>query len=576
MKSLVVLLGFAAIPENAGDKGTAEPKSETVSAVIIVEAVYPGASATVVAETVAVPIELQLTGIANRLRLESRSIDGRCLLSVSFRPWVDLKKGMTAIQERVNLAAPTLPEPVRKRGVTIRTRTPVRFLITLSAINAAYDARFLSAYATLQIKNEFARLPGVGETRLIGDSRWRLRVLIDADQLRARNLTLIDVLKAVQEYQPAAAANEADLPPQFEDVVVTVIAGHVVRLKDVARLEIGAEVDGQYANFNGLPCVAIAISPTADANLPELKSAIERKLNELRPNLPARTRLGLAFDGSSRAVEERSLSLEIHSPEGASREHTARRLYECGELVRSVAGVKESLILSSNPFDHFGGSPSLIVGLEPTQSREEVVKTLEAKLNGFSDLTFRWRGLKRNFVAAVCGPDAGKTRELADKFVERLRRNQTLSRVTVDPASSLRPHLRADVDREKAKAMGVSLDDVGRAIDVALRSPVVREMKAVGRTTPVVVQIGERLEPAEALDRLSVRNDKAQLVPLSTLATVNMIAEPAAIDRIDMRFALRISGEATVDNPRIACEALFEEVRRETGLSDDYRLVWPL
>ena len=162
---------------------------------------YPGASAQTVAETVAAPIEQQVNGVEEMLYMNSSSTnDGSYALTVTFKPGVDLNLAQVLVQNRVSLALPSLPEVVRRTGVTTRKRSPdILLTVSINSPDGRYDQLYLSNYARLRLQDELARLPGVSEVRVFGQRDYSMRVWLDPDKLAARDLAVSDVLAAVRE-----------------------------------------------------------------------------------------------------------------------------------------------------------------------------------------------------------------------------------------------------------------------------------------------------------------------------------------------------------------------------------------
>src|SRR5713226_5458454 len=168
---------------------------------IMVMCTYPGADARVVAESVAAPIEQQVNGVADMLYMVSQSNnDGSYTLTVTFKPGVNLNFAQVLVQNRINLALPLLPDVVKQAGVTTRKRTPdILLVIAVYSPNGRYDQLYLSNYATIKLKDELARVDGVGDVGEFGQADYGIRVWVDPERLGELNLTAADVTKAVRE-----------------------------------------------------------------------------------------------------------------------------------------------------------------------------------------------------------------------------------------------------------------------------------------------------------------------------------------------------------------------------------------
>jgi len=258
---------------------------------IVVSASYPGASAQVVADTVATPLEQQINGVENMLYINSQSTgDGNLKLTVTFALGTNLDTAQVLVQNRVAIATARLPDDVKRIGVTVAKNSPDMLLVVhLNSPDGTRDQLYMSNFATLQLIDVLARLDGVGDVRVFGARDYSMRVWIDPDRAAARNLTAGEVVKALQAQNVQIAAGVLDQPPvpkqgafqlsvqtqgrltdpaQFEDVIIKAdTQGRVVRLKDVARVELGAldySVNG-YLNGNNAVPVAVFQRPGSNA-----------------------------------------------------------------------------------------------------------------------------------------------------------------------------------------------------------------------------------------------------------------------------------------------------------------------
>jgi len=277
---------------------------------------YPGANARVVAETIAAPIEQQVNGVQDMLYMSSQSTsDGSYTLTVTFKTGVDLNLAQVLVQNRVSLAMPQLPDVVRATGVTTKKRSPDILLVaSLNSPDGRYDQLYLSNYALRYVRDELSRLPGISEVLLFGQRDFAMRVWVDPDLLAERHLTVTDVMGALREQNLQVAAGSVGQPPssgtalrqlpisvvgrlttveEFENVIVrSEHQGGLVRLKDVARLELGARSQDINNRFDRKPTIGLAIFQLPDANALATADLIQSKMEELSVAFPE----GVAFE----------------------------------------------------------------------------------------------------------------------------------------------------------------------------------------------------------------------------------------------------------------------------------------
>ena len=249
---------------------------EVVPPTVVVRAQYPGANPKVIAETVAAPLEQEINGVENMLYMDSQATsDGTMVLTVTFRLGTDVDTAQVQVQNRVAQAQPRLPEDVRRIGVTTQKASPdLLMVVHLTSPDGRYDTVYLRNYATLQIRDVLARLPGMGDVRLFGAGDYSMRIWLDPEKVASRGLTAGDVARAIREQnvQVAAGVIGADPAPagtdyqlnvttsgrliteeEFGDVVLkTLPDGSVTTLKDVARIELGAGRHGLSAQRHHL------------------------------------------------------------------------------------------------------------------------------------------------------------------------------------------------------------------------------------------------------------------------------------------------------------------------------------
>ncbi len=311
LSTFIFLAGLVAIPNL--------PISEYPDVVppsVQVTAFYPGANPQVIAETVAAPLEEAINGVENMLYMKSAaSSDGQLVLTITFRQGTDIDLASVLVQNRVSRATPRLPEAVRALGVTTEKSSPnITLVVNLLSPSGVYDALYLSNYATLRVRDELARIPGVGQAFAFGAGNYAMRIWLDPEKASARDLTAGDIVRAIREQNIQVSAGIIGGPPQpdtstlqlsinaqgrlttaeeFGDIVLKASAdGAVTRLRDIARIELGANTYALRSLVNGQDSAAIAIFEAPGANSIALSDAVRAEMEELAAGFPP----GLEWD----------------------------------------------------------------------------------------------------------------------------------------------------------------------------------------------------------------------------------------------------------------------------------------
>jgi HAE1 family hydrophobic/amphiphilic exporter-1 len=281
---------------------------------------YPGAGAKTVIDTVALPIEQQVNGVEDMLYMQSYSgADGAYTLTVTFKIGTDLNFAQVLVQNRVSSALSALPQAVQSQGVTVQKKsTAVLLFVTLTSPNATYDSLFLSNYATINIRDELSRLPGVGNVSVFGAGQYSMRIWLDPDKLQTRALVPQDVIQAIQQQNEQVAAGQLGMPPtpagqsfqytlnisgrlddprEFEDVIVKIgNNGDLTRVRDVGRVELGAQTYSQMFSLNNQQATGIGVFQSPGANALEVERATKQKMAALAASFPKDMKYDIPFD----------------------------------------------------------------------------------------------------------------------------------------------------------------------------------------------------------------------------------------------------------------------------------------
>ena len=295
---------------------------------ITINTAYAGASAETVAETVAAPIEQEVNGVEGMLYLSSSSTsDGTVSITVTFQPGTDLDAAQVLVQNRVALAEPRLPEAVRQVGVTVnKQESGFLMILGLTAPSGAYDIDYIGNYAQSTLRDRLLRLEGVGNVSIFGGGNYSMRIWIDPGKAAARGLTGPDIVAALRAQNVQAAAGSIGQPPfdtnaaafqlpvqvqgrltdpdQFADVVIKTDAqGRVTRVRDVARVELGAQDYGIRGYFDGERGVGIAIVQQPGANALGTAERVTAEMEAIRAQLPAGMELSVAYNPTEFVAE---------------------------------------------------------------------------------------------------------------------------------------------------------------------------------------------------------------------------------------------------------------------------------
>lgn len=293
---------------------------EVVPPSVVVRTVYPGANPKVIAETVATPLEEAINGVEDMMYIKSvAGSDGVLQVTATFRPGTDADDAAVRVQNRVAQAQARLPEDVRRQGITTQKQSPVFLMVVhLTSSDGRYDSLYLRNYMRLNVKDELAKINGVGDAQLFGGGDYAMRLWLDPDRIAARGMTASDVLRAVREQNVQVSAGQLGAEPmangsdfllpintkgrlesveEFGDIVLKAGAnGELVRLADVARIELAAGDYTLRARLDGKNAAAIGIFQAPGANALEIRDSVVAKMKELRPTLPPGVEIQSIYD----------------------------------------------------------------------------------------------------------------------------------------------------------------------------------------------------------------------------------------------------------------------------------------
>ena len=301
---------------------------------VVVRAQYPGADPKVIAETVAAPLEEQINGVEDMLYMSSQNTsDGALKLTVTFKIGTNIKQAETEVQNRVQRALPRLPEEVRQLGVTtVRASPSLTMVVHLVSPDNTYDDLYLRNYAVINVKDQLARLSGMGDVLLNGSGDYAMRVWLDPQKVAARNLTATDVTNAIREQNLQVAAGVVGASPSkgadftltlktkgrlktvedFGNIIVkTNEDGGVTLLKDLARLELGAGSYVVNSLLDNKPATALIIYAAPGANDLQISTDVRAKMEELKKDFPKGLEYRIAYDPTQFVRE--SIEAVIHT-----------------------------------------------------------------------------------------------------------------------------------------------------------------------------------------------------------------------------------------------------------------------
>ena len=292
---------------------------EVVPPSVIVKAQFPGANPKVIAQTVATPLEEQINGVENMLYMFSQAAsDGTMTLTVSFKIGTDPDLATQLVQNRVNQALPRLPDVTRSLGITtVKSSPDLTMVVHLTSPNERYDMLYLRNYALLNVKDQLAKIQGVGSVQLFGSGDYAMRIWLDPEKVAERGITADEVVAAIRRQNVQVAAGVIGGPPygkgvelqlpinaqgrltdadQFAEIIIKRDGGVVTRLRDVARVEIDAAQYGLRSLLDNKPAVAIPVFQSPGSNAIEISNQVRAAMAELKKNFPEGLDYSIVYD----------------------------------------------------------------------------------------------------------------------------------------------------------------------------------------------------------------------------------------------------------------------------------------
>ena len=277
---------------------------------VVVSATYAGASSDVIESTIAAPVEAQLNGVQDMIYMSSTSQNGSYKLTLYFNIGSDPDMAVVNVQNQLQLVTPRLPEEVKRYGLSVKKSTggPGIVMISLNSPSGTYDSLYIANYASIYVKDELARIKGVGTVSVFGSSDYSMRVWLDASKMANLGVSVSEVSTAIQSQNTQTPAGDLGVEPmvnkqlikltlrtkgrlqtpeEFENIIVrSKPDGSQIKLKDIARVELGAESYSYFSRIGGKNSAIISVSQLPEANAIDLSNKIQKKMAELSKGFP--------------------------------------------------------------------------------------------------------------------------------------------------------------------------------------------------------------------------------------------------------------------------------------------------
>jgi multidrug efflux pump subunit AcrB len=476
---------------------------------VVIEVPAPGASADVVADVVAVPLDRQLLGTPGVRHVRTLAADGRCLVRLDVDPKADRAGVRSEVTKRIALADPRRPEAVHWENVRLRPDAEDAVIAVAVKSDGRADIRAMSAAAE-RLRPRLATVPQVADVVAFGAATVGLRMYVDADKLAARNLTPTGLIAALR----AAIAKKAPTADQLGEVVVSEVAGQPVLVRDVAVVEEGvsrtATAGVVRPGGESVPAVLLLVRPA-----PGAVAAVTAAVGKLLDTSPADLPPGVTLERRAFGTGDTAVALRLPaSTEPDRRDHLIR---EAATAAGRTANVRAVAWLSG-PGDAAG--TLLIAGVGVKLSAEALGSAVVAARVGRTRWPLDdWPGDGATIVARVSGEDAVAVMAAARELREQVGKANGVAAVTAEPHD--RPRVRYDIDRAKVATLGMTVDAVNEAIEFATTG--LRVGPVIVAAPPAAFRGGDDLRT------LRLANKDGARVPLGTIVAVRDKLSPAAV-----------------------------------------------
>jgi multidrug efflux pump subunit AcrB len=563
---------------------------------VTVSAVYPGAGAQVVADTVAAVIEQQVMGVEGMEHMVSSCTqDGSYTLDVIFQPGTDLDIAQVLVQNRVALAQPILPDVVRQHGVTVKRKSPgVLLIVCLTSPDGSRDLPALSDHAMNHVRDEWARVAGVGDVVGIGQADC-LRVSLDPKKLDAHAMVGSDVVRAINEQEgrglAGAPAQQVPIARQLGELVVKddAVGKDLVRLKDVADIALGTGRRGSPAFINGKPGVMLCIYPLPQARARVLGPALKDKLEQLRANLPK----GMTFESldftpnweaPKRPTTPEYLRVELELPDAASPEQAVQAVKRAETLLREVEGVDD--LLSVCGWESSNHAYILVCLAPPGKrpiGRDELTQAIRTQLKQVVDAGARLSDLSGGghfpggdyaIDLALRGPEQARLWEWDELLVQRLLESKQLTEIHHDRRST--PGLQFDLNVDMMARWGVPKVDAMAALQLVWGFGA--DVHINGRPWQVEFETGDgQRDPAQRIRQQKVRVG-GEWVSVGEFVNLRATQAVPVLRRLDGEPMVAITADPAAGIPlteaRSLCMSLAQQCRQQLALPAAYQPSW--